>query len=98
MDRRIIFILVSIITLTLLVILRRRQNRETYAPGVGVGVDNKLLIEKYIKDNGKVLSEKPYLIYGLFKQITGDDKILNNVVTLAKKNDVTKLLEILGAI
>jgi len=97
MDRRIIFILVSIITLTLLVILRR-QNRETYAPGVGVGVDNKLLIEKYIKDNGKVLSEKPYLVYGMFKQITGDDKILNNVVTLAKKNDVTKLLEILGAI
>lgn len=96
MDRRIIFILVSIITLALLVILRRRQNRETYAPGVGV--DNKLLIEKYIKDNGKILSEKPYLIYGLFKQITGDDNILNNVVTLAKKNDVTKLLEILGTI
>lgn len=98
MERRIIFISVSIITLLVLVILRRRQNRETYAPGVGVGVDNKLLIEKYIKDNGKVLSEKPYLVYGLFKQITGDDKILNNVVTLAKKNDVTKLLEILGSI
>lgn len=96
MERRIIFISVLVITLLVLVILRRRQNRETYAPGVGV--DNKLLIEKYIKDNGKVLSEKPFLIYGLFKQITGDDKILNNVVTLAKKNDVTKLLEILGSI
>ena len=98
MDRRIIFILVSMIILALLVTLRHRQSRETYAPGVGVGVDNKLLIEKYIKDNGEVLSEKPYLVYGLFKQITGDDKILNNVVTLAKKNDVTKLLEILGGI
>jgi uncharacterized membrane protein len=92
MDRRTIIIAVLLVIVIFSLCSVKGKRNETYAPG---SVDAKPLVKKYIEDNADVLSEKPFIVYGLFKQLTKDEKFLNEVLQSARDNDSNMLLNFL---